>query len=78
MSQSMNQALLLFVPLLLGSGLLWCIFRLRTSRAAAAGSMESGYAGDGWGVGPVVGIIIFAPVTTERCYLRCGRCGLLF
>ncbi|KAK1493852.1 hypothetical protein CTAM01_09313 [Colletotrichum tamarilloi] len=67
-SQSLVQALLLFVPLFLGCVLLWCVFRLRSIQAAAASNMGSEYAGDDWGFGQIVGIIIFAPVPAEMLF----------
>ncbi|KXH65934.1 hypothetical protein CSAL01_10801 [Colletotrichum salicis] len=68
-SQSLVQALLLFVPLFFGCVLLWCIFRLRSFQAAAAASnMGSEYAGNDWGFGQIVGIIFFAPVPMEMLF----------
>ncbi|KAK1655822.1 hypothetical protein BDP81DRAFT_388712 [Colletotrichum phormii] len=63
-----GSALLLFVPLFFGCALLWCIFRLRSIQAAAASNMGSEYAGNDWGFGQIVGIIIFAPVPTEMLF----------
>lgn len=62
------QVLLLFIPLVLGGALLWCIFRLRTIQAAATKNLGNEDPGNDWGFGQIVSIIMFAPVPVNMVF----------
>ncbi|KAF9871577.1 hypothetical protein CkaCkLH20_10988 [Colletotrichum karsti] len=72
-----HRIMLLFLPVVLGSPILWCIFRLRRIQAEAAAHMDNEYPGDNWGFGQIVGIIIFAPVVADMAFAGWSARSLL-
>ncbi|KAF4871078.1 hypothetical protein CGCSCA1_v009689 [Colletotrichum siamense] len=72
-----HRIMLLFLPVVLGGVLLWCIFRLRNIQEAAAFRLEIDYSGNDWGFGQIVGIIIFAPVVADMGFAAWTSWSLL-
>jgi len=61
-------ALCLLVPAALDGILLYCIFRLRHIQSQMAQGLGGQYAGDEWGFGQIVSIIMFVPVLMEMAF----------
>ncbi|PTD08745.1 hypothetical protein FCULG_00010738 [Fusarium culmorum] len=58
----------LFVLVGLSVPLLWVIFTLRKVQEEMSGSMGQEYAGNEWGFGQIVSIVLFIPVAVEMAY----------
>ncbi|KAK2780419.1 hypothetical protein CKAH01_00363 [Colletotrichum kahawae] len=72
-----HRIMLLFLPVVLGGVLLWCIFRLRNIQEAAAVRLGIDYSGNDWGFGQIVSIIIFAPVVADMGFAAWTSWSLL-
>ncbi|KAH6888192.1 hypothetical protein B0T10DRAFT_562605 [Thelonectria olida] len=62
------RGLFLFIPAALNGILLYCIFRLRDIQERMLRGIEREYAGNEWGFGQIVSIIMFAPVVVEMAF----------
>lgn len=71
------RALFLLIPAALGGILLYCIFRLRSIQAQMAGWLDGQYAGNEWGFGQIVGIVMFVPVVTDMAFAGWTRRTLI-
>lgn len=62
------RALFLLTPAALGGILLYCIFRLRSIQGQMAQWLDGRYAGNEWGFGQIVGIVMFVPVLMDMAF----------
>lgn len=60
--------LYLLVPAALDGILLYCIFRLRHIQAHMTQGLGGQYAGNEWGFGQIVSIIMFVPVLVDMAF----------
>jgi hypothetical protein len=64
----LTKALFLLIPAALDGVLLYCIFRLRSIQGRMAQGLDGQYAGNEWGFGQVVSIVMFVPVVTNMAF----------
>lgn len=62
------RTLYLLIPATLDGILLYCIFRLRNIQAQMAHGLGGQYAGNEWGFGQIVSIVMFVPVLMDMAF----------
>jgi hypothetical protein len=62
------RTLYLLIPATLDGILLYCIFRLRNIQAQMAYGLDEQYAGNEWGFGQIVSIVMFVPVLVDMAF----------